>query len=101
MLVTFRSPAYSDITLFGQVALALLEAMGHSGTVPGALAAEDVASARAALQKAVQQQGNRPLPAEPEDRPREESVTLARRALPLLAMLKAAERAETYVSWDV
>jgi hypothetical protein len=101
MLVTFRSPAFSDVTMFGHVALGLLEAMGHSGTVPGALAAEDVGPALSALQKAVQQQGDRPLPAEPEDPPREEPVTLGRRALPLLAMLAAAQRAETYVSWDV
>lgn len=100
MLVTFRSPAYSDVTMFGHVALALLKAMGHSGAVPGALATTDVGPALVALQNAVQQQGELPLPLELEDESREESVTLARRALPLLALLDAAQRAKTYVSWD-
>ena len=42
MLVTFRTKAYPNITMFGDVAKQLLELMGHSGTVPGAVKAEDV-----------------------------------------------------------
>ena len=34
MLVTFTTNAYADITMFGDVALAMLKMMGHSGTVP-------------------------------------------------------------------
>ena len=45
MLVTFSSPVSADITMFGDVALRLIKLMGHSGTIPGALAAEDVAPA--------------------------------------------------------
>ena len=40
MLVTFSCPAYADITMFGDVAVRLLQLMGHSGTVPGALLAD-------------------------------------------------------------
>ena len=34
MLVTFSCPAYANIMMFGDVAVRLLELMGHSGTVP-------------------------------------------------------------------
>jgi hypothetical protein len=42
MLVTSSCPAYSDITMFGEVAVRLLKMMGHSGTVPSAVLAEDI-----------------------------------------------------------
>ena len=37
MLVTFHSNAWSNITLFGDVAVTLLKMAGHSGAVPSAL----------------------------------------------------------------
>ena len=42
MLVTFTTDAFADITMFGDVGLALLKMMGHSGTVPSAILAADV-----------------------------------------------------------
>ena len=42
MRVTFTTDAYAGITMFGDVALALLKMMGHSKTVPGAILAADV-----------------------------------------------------------
>jgi len=42
MLVTFTTKAYADITMFGDVAVAMLKMMGHSTTVPGAIVAEEV-----------------------------------------------------------
>jgi len=39
-LVTFSCPAYADITMFGDVAVRLLELVGYSGTVPGDLLAD-------------------------------------------------------------
>lgn len=102
MLVTFRTPAYADITMFGDVALALIEYMGHSPTVPGALASEDVPEALQHLRHAVEAKGGEALPAIPEDdsRSREERISLAHRALPLVKLLEAAADAETYVMWD-
>lgn len=35
MLVTFSTDAYASITMFGDVALAMLKMMGHSATLPG------------------------------------------------------------------
>lgn len=42
MLVTFSTKVYADITMFGDIALVMLKMMGHSGTVPSAIRAEDV-----------------------------------------------------------
>jgi Domain of unknown function (DUF1840) len=42
MLVTFTTRAYADITMFGDVALAMLKMMGHCEAMPGAIRAEDV-----------------------------------------------------------
>ncbi|MFY9974144.1 MAG: DUF1840 domain-containing protein, partial [Chromatiaceae bacterium] len=53
MLVTFKTEAYANITMFGEVAVTLLKLMGHSGTIPGALLAEDVPTALARLKAAV------------------------------------------------
>ena len=35
MLVTFTTDVHADITMFGEVGVAMLKMMGHSGTVPG------------------------------------------------------------------
>jgi hypothetical protein len=102
MLITFRTPAYADITMFGDVALALIEYMGHSPSVPGAFAAEDVPGALQRLRQAVEAKGGDALPGSPDDDPgsREERVSLAHRAFPLVKLLEAAAEAEAYVMWD-
>jgi len=97
MLVTFTTPAYADITLFGDVALAMLKMMGHSATVPGAILAEDVPAALSRLTAAI----NAEKAAPPiEDKNAEEPVvSMAHRALPLIALFAAAAKAETNVMW--
>jgi hypothetical protein len=104
MLVTFHSRAYADITLFGDVAQTLLRMMGHSGTVPGALPAEDIPAARGRLQTAlVAQQADaaaEPPDEEEDDEEREEAPPLGLRALPLLELLDASARAGCDVMWD-
>jgi hypothetical protein len=101
MLVTFRTPAYSDITMFGDVALVLIGHMGHSPTVPSAIAAEDVPKALQRLREAIETGGSEAVPAARDDSEREEvRVSLAHRALPLVRLLEAAAAAKTYVMWD-
>jgi len=101
MLVTFSCPAYANITMFGDAAVHLLELMGHSGTVPGALLAEDVPAALARLEAAVA--ANEQLP-EPEDSGQGEDdeppVSLSHRALPVIELLQAAVKEECNVMWD-
>ena len=97
MLVTFTTDAYADITLFGDVALALLKMMGHSGTVPGAILAEDVPLALDRLKAAIAKE-TAPPPADDKDDD-EPVVSMAHRALPLINLLAAAAKAESNVMW--
>ncbi len=106
MLVTFRTPAHGDISYFGEVAHTLLRLMGHSATVPGALAAEDVPAALENLRQALQAGAQAPPPSanrtgeEDEEDEEEAPVPLTHRALPLVELLEAAERSGEYVMWD-
>lgn len=98
MLVTFTTSAYADITMFGDVALHLLKLMGHSGTVPGALLAEDIPPALQRLEAAVEadKQSAEPEQWEEDD----EKVSLAHRAFPLIKLLRAAALQDANVMWD-
>ncbi|MFT7053167.1 MAG: hypothetical protein ACJAU1_000719 [Psychromonas sp.] len=101
MLVTFSCPAYADITMFGEVAVRLLKMMGHSGTVPSALNAEDVQSALLRLETAVEQSAEPEAPINDEgDENDEPGVSMAHRALPLIELLRAAAKEKCNVMWD-
>ena len=101
MLVTFSCPAYADITMFGDVAVRLLQMMGHSGSVPSALLAEDVPAALARLEEAIDEEKKLPAPDESEnDEDDDPPVTLPHRALPLIELLKAAAKAQCNVMWN-
>jgi len=97
MLVTFTTNAYADITLFGDVALALLKMMGHSATVPGAILAADVPAALSRLTAAIKSEKASP-PVEDKDAD-EPIVSMAHRALPLINLLAAAAKADADVMW--
>jgi len=87
--------------MFGDVAVCLLRLMGHSGTVPGAILAEDVQSALERLVAAIQVEQQLPGPEtswdEDEDEP---DVSLSHRALPLIELLEAAVKTKCNVMWD-
>jgi hypothetical protein len=101
MLITFSCPAYADITMFGDVAVRLIKLMGHSATVPGALRAEDVQVALERLEAAVHADEQSPAPEEQaESEDDERAVSLRHRALPVIALLKAAAKAKCNVMWD-
>lgn len=105
MLVTFRSKCYGDVTMFGDVATTLLKMMGHSGTVPGAILAEDISAALARLEQGLQQvppkTRQEPVPSkEGEQESEEEPIGLANRAFPLIEMLKTAAQQNCAVMWD-
>lgn len=97
MLVTFSCKAHADITMFGAVAVQLLKLMGHSGTVPSALSAEDVPGALERLQTAIE--SSKAAGGEDDD-PDSDKVSLAVRAVPLIDLLKHAAQAECPVIWD-
>jgi len=99
MLITFKTPAYANITMFGEVGLKMLEMMKFGTAVPGAIIAEDVPQALTNLQ-----QGLEKLPEQPEEVADEDddqpATSLHTRALPLLELLKAAAVDDSLVRWE-
>jgi len=93
MLVTFTTKAYADITMFDDIALALLKMMGHSGSVPGAILAEDVPVSLSRLTSAIDAE-KKSLPIESTD---DTEVSMAHRALPLIDLFAAAAKAKADV----
>lgn len=104
MLVTFRSKV-GDITMFGEVAVALLKLMGQSGGVPGAVLAADVPAALAALRSGLTVRGGEPTAeagkaqGSAKDRDSEPPIALATRAKPLADLLERAARSRVDVTW--
>jgi len=100
MLVRFDS-SVGTITMFGDVAVALLKMMGHSGTVPSAILAADIAAALARLKPAVAAAPEPPAPPPDGDgTPEQPRVSLRQRAFPLIDLLERAARAGADVLWD-
>ena|ERR1017187_7507300 len=98
MLVTFTTDAYANISMFGDVALAMLKMMGHSTTVPGAILAADVPVALSRLTAAIDAEQSSP-PVEDKDAD-EPVVSMSDRGLPLINLLAAAAKAGCNVMWD-
>ena len=99
MLITFKTSAYANITMFGDVGLKLLEMMNFGKAVPGAITAENVPQALINLQ-----QGLATIPQQPEAAGAEDddqpSTSLHTRAVPLLELLKAATVDHNLVRWE-
>jgi hypothetical protein len=116
MLVTFRSEATESITMFGDVAKSLLNLMGATGRIPGALGPEDVPAALSRLESEVEalkaaSHATAARPAHNEDVAADDDddgddgkasqpVALATRAIPLLSLMKRAAAAHTAVVWE-
>lgn len=102
MLVTFSCPVYAEITMFGDVAVRMIKAMGHSGTIPGALSAEDVPVALQKLEAAIEVDKQTPPPDDDSEEGEngESPVSFPVRAWPLVELLRAAQKAESHVMWD-
>jgi len=103
MLIRFKTKNYAEITMFGEVGLKLIKIMGHSGTVPGALAAEDVAEALSRLRAAADQDKAARADlddSEQNDDSGERTVALHQRSIPLIALLEAAEENHSPVMWE-
>lgn len=102
MLVTFKTKAYPNITMFGDVAVRLLRLMGHSGTVPSAILAADVPAALERLKAGIADEKRRPAQpvAENDENGDEPPVSLPTRAVPLIELLEAAAARGCDVMWD-
>ena len=98
MFITFRCDAYENISYFSDVGKRLLNLMGHSGIVPGALTANEVAGALVNLQQGL---GHEKTPSASRDDDEEEpEIGLAKRAIPLVSLLQAASKKKCNVVWD-
>jgi len=101
MLVTFKTKAYANITMFGDVAVKLLRMMGHSGTVPSAILADDVPAALERLKAAIAEEKKNELPEDTRDADDgERRIGLSKRALPLIELLEAAAQKHCDVMWE-
>ncbi|MDH3377886.1 MAG: DUF1840 domain-containing protein [Gammaproteobacteria bacterium] len=99
MLVTFSCKAWADITMFGDVAVRLLNLMGHPGSIPGALLAKDIPEALNKLKGALEEDDALSQP-ETDDDSEEDNVSLALRAYPLIELLTAAAKKNCSVMWN-
>lgn len=107
MIVRFDT-GFGQLTMHGEAAVALLKAMGHTGTVPGAILAADLPDALATLERTLETSGH--LPSGPpeaattgdeeDEREREPVITLRTRAVPLLELMRTAIRRGSDLMWD-
>ncbi|ELA8089576.1 DUF1840 domain-containing protein [Vibrio parahaemolyticus] len=106
MLITFRCRSNANVTMFGDIALEMIKMMGHSGTVPGSISAQDVPDALSKLTSALSAKNaaeeNLPtdVDVDEEEEQAEPAVSLGRRAFPLIELLKSAIKEECEVMWD-
>jgi len=100
MLVRFKSDV-GTFTSFGDVAVKLLRMAGHSGTVPGAIPADEVAQALARLEAALAGQPREAVPEGADgEEDKEPPVSLQQRAFPMLELLRDALRDQCGIMWD-
>jgi len=100
MLIRFESDIAGQFIMMGDVALPLLRMMGMSGNEQGAVSGADLLTALATLEEALRRVPGPRAGADEEDEDQEPPITLQRRALPLLEMLRRAAADEGYVMWQ-
>lgn len=99
MLIKFDSEVGS-FTIEGDIAVRLLKAMGHSGTVPGAILPGDIPGALARLMSVVEKApaDSKPVTENADDES-EVQVSLRQRAYPLIELLTRAAARGKEVLW--
>jgi hypothetical protein len=103
MLITFKTSAYANIIMFGDIGLELLGMMGFGKTVPSAIGVADVPQALENLQRKLDALPEQQQPVDagsddPADDP--SAINLHTRAVPLLELLRAAIADEKAVRWE-
>ena len=84
----------------GAIAVQLLKAMGHSGTVPSAILAKDIPVALARLKSTVAATPAQKGSPESDDKDQKEvQVSLRQRAFPLIDLLTLAAEKGAQVIW--
>ena len=97
MLVRFDSKA-GTLTTFGDVAVKLLRMMGQSGSVPGAILAQDIPEALQRLRQALGREPRDSAQTSGDDE--EPRVNLNQRAFPLIELLERAAKTGADIIWE-
>lgn len=102
MPITFHTKSHADITFLDDIGKRLIELMGHTPSVPGAILASDLPAALAHLRAGVTANTaiEQPVAADGQDQDKERPVSLAQRALPLIQLLEAGRADKENVMWD-
>jgi hypothetical protein len=109
MIVRFATE-FGSLAMLGESAVTLLRLGGHSGAVPGAILAEDLAAFAQRLRSGLTVHGDEPSPplahsakdsADAEaDEDRPTPIALRKRAVPLLDMIDTAIARRSGLMWD-
>ncbi|PKO33633.1 MAG: DUF1840 domain-containing protein [Betaproteobacteria bacterium HGW-Betaproteobacteria-7] len=100
MLITFKSPASSDVMMFGDVAERMMTIIGKDIAAKGIVTVEYLPAAIAKLKAAI----NTDTQAENESEPNGDDgkfVGIAQRALPLVELFESSLKQEVPVVWGV
>jgi len=100
MLITFKSRAHADVTMFGDVALKLIRLMGRRDTVPSAMYPEDIPDALDKLRSGLLLEETAESDVVTNDEDEEEQVGIQIRAMPLVELMVAAEKEQVPVMWE-
>lgn len=103
MLIKFESNDGEHFVMLQDNARTLLQMMGTSGKLEGALSGEDLSSALIKLKKSLRDeppmdQDENEVDEDKED-DEEPAVSLSSRATPLLQMLTQAQKEDSFVMW--
>jgi hypothetical protein len=108
MIIKFTTKS-GQLTMLGESAVALLRLGGHSGTVPGAVLADELPQFMQRLRAGLASRGSEPSPAPAAEPPRDDKddeaerpapVTLQMRAVPVLDMIDTAIAQRSDLMWD-
>ena len=100
MLITFKSRAHADVTMFGDVALKLIRLMGRRDTVPSAMYPEDIPDALDKLRSGLLLEETAESDVVTNDEDEVEQVGIQIRAMPLVELMVAAEKEQVPVMWE-
>ena len=100
MLITFKSRAHADVTMFGDVALKLIRLMGRRDTVPSAMYPEDIPDALDKLRSGLVVEETAESDVVTNDNGEEEQIGIQIRAIPLVELMVAAEKEQVPVMWE-
>jgi hypothetical protein len=105
MLVRFSSTKTEPLTMFGDIAVQLIRMMGASGSVPGAITAEDIPAAVRRLRQQLRFCCDQAADCEVQDEEMMKTMStsrreLATRAAPLLDLLERASAGNAAMMWE-